>query len=67
MRIIDIKNDNLIELLDGLSLLDDQDQERIIGMVDVLDAVDKKVKNEVFTDLPLKNLYLPSAYADDKI
>ena len=67
MRIIDIKNDNLIELLDGLSLLDDQDQERIIGMVDVLDAADKKVKNGIFTDLTLKNLDLPSAYADGKI
>ena len=50
------KNDNLAKLLDGLSLLNDQDQERIIRMVDILDLVNKKINNEVVSEtMYLKN------------
>ena len=46
MSICDIKSDNLVKLLDGLSQLDNEDQERIIGIVDALDfAYEKEVVN----------------------
>jgi hypothetical protein len=44
------ENDNLDRLLDGLSLLDEHDQERIIRVVDTLDFTDKKVKKEILND-----------------
>lgn len=47
-----MKAKNLLKLLDGLSLLDDGDQERIIRVVDVLEFTEKKVKEEIFFDLP---------------
>jgi hypothetical protein len=50
MGIIMQEHDNLVKLLDGLSLLDEQDQERIIKVVDTLDFTDKKVKNEILDD-----------------
>ena len=56
MRIDDPENDHLVKLLDGLSLLDKRDQERVINMVDTLDSADKKVKDTVFTEnLPSEN------------
>jgi len=66
MGIINQKKDNLVKLLNGLSLLDDQDQERIIRMVDTLDAVDMEVKGKIFSNALSLKLDLPSAYADDK-
>jgi len=61
------RNNNLIKMLDGLSLLDNQDQERIIKMVDTLNAADENVKKEVFSYIsPLKK-ETTSAYADDII
>jgi len=44
MGIIDLKNDDLVKLLEGMSLLEERDQERIIRAVDTLDFTDKKVK-----------------------
>jgi hypothetical protein len=46
------KSDNLVKLLEGMSLLDVRDQERIIKAVDTLDHVDKKVKKDLFSDCP---------------
>lgn len=55
MSIEALKSDNLVKLLDGLSKLDDRDQERIISVVDALDfayekenadMVDKEITNE---------------------
>ena len=63
MRINDPNSDNLMKLLDGLSLLDDQDQERVIRMVDTLDAADKNVKETIIGE-PLKT-DTPSVYAGD--
>jgi len=67
MRIIIQKNETLEKLVDGLSLLDNQDRERIIEMVNTLNAADMKVKNEIFFDVPPLKLDLTSAYANDKI
>ena len=53
------KSENLIKLLDGMSLLEERDQERIIRAVDTLDFADKKVKKEVFADSPLLKLEKP--------
>jgi hypothetical protein len=50
MSIIVQKNDNLVKLLDGMSLLDEQDQERIINAVDILDFTEKKIKKEIYND-----------------
>jgi len=47
-----LKANNLVKLLDGLFLLDDEDQERIIRVVDALEFTEKKVKEEIFFDLP---------------
>ena len=56
MRNDDPENDHLVKLLDGLSLLDERDQGRVINMVNTLDAADKKVKDTVFTEnLPSDN------------
>ena len=51
MGIIVQGDDNVVRMLDGLSLLDDQDQERVIRMIDTLDAADKKVKG-LFIGVP---------------
>jgi hypothetical protein len=56
MRIDKKKNDNLDKLLDGLSLLDEQDQERIIRVVDTLEHTEKKVKEEIMYDIPLSTV-----------
>ena len=63
MRINDPNSDNLVKLLDGLSFLDDQDQERVIRMVDTLEAADKNVKEKII-GIPLKT-DTPSVYAGD--
>ena len=52
MSILALKSDNLVKLLNGLSLLDDEDQERIIKVVDALEFTEKKVKEEIFFDVP---------------
>lgn len=67
MGIIRRKNDNLVNFIDGLSLLDEQEQKQIINMVDTLDSTDRKVKDRLFSDVPPLKLDFTSAYADDKI
>ena len=67
MRIIRQKNDNLINLVDGLSLLDEQDQEKIINMVDTLDVTDKKLKGDIFGNVSSFNEDFTPAYTDVKI
>ena len=52
MSISTLKAENLVKLLDGLSLLDDEDQERIIRVVDALEFTEKKVKEEILFDVP---------------
>jgi hypothetical protein len=47
MSISILKADNLIKLLDGLSLLGNQDQEQIIKIVDVLDFAKKKMEKSM--------------------
>ena len=42
MSIYALKSGNLAKLLDGLSSLDNEDQERIIGIVDALDFSRKR-------------------------
>ena len=60
----DQKSDNLLQLLDGVSLLDDLDRERVIGMVDTLDCAEQKIHNALFSDgLPLKT-EISSVYDD---
>jgi len=67
MGIIEQKSDNLIKLLNGLSLLDNQDQERIINMVDTLNVADVSIKKEViYYNSPLKE-ETSLVYADDEI
>jgi len=61
------RNNNLIKMLDGLSLLDNQDQERIIKMVDTLNAADENVKKEVFSYISPLIKETTSAYAGDII
>ena len=65
MRIDDPNSDNLLKLLNGLSLLDNHDQKRVIRMVDTLEAVDKNVKEKII-GVPLK-METTSVYADDRI
>ena len=65
MRIDDPNSDNLVKLLDVLSLLDGQDQERVISMVDILEAADKNVKETIIGN-PLKT-ETASVYTDDEI
>jgi hypothetical protein len=48
------KNDNLVKMLDGLSLLDEHDRERFAKMVDTLDYTHKQVEKNLFNDT-LKN------------
>ena len=56
----------MVKLLDGLSLLDNQDQKRIINMVDTLAIIDENVKNSIFSNAISLKLELPSICADDK-
>ena len=63
MRINDLNGDNLVKLLDGLTLLDEQDQDRVIRMVDTLEAADKSVKEKII-GVPLKT-DTTSVYAGD--
>ena len=42
MSITDVKSDNLAKLLDGLSLLEDRDQEQIISVVEALNFAYEK-------------------------
>ena len=59
MGIIIQKNDNVVKLLDGLSLLDDQqDQESVIGMLDTLAVADEKVKTTM--SFPSKHKKIPA-------
>ena len=67
MGIIEQKSDNLIKLLNGLSLLDNQDQERIINMVDTLNVVDENINKDVFYCDSLLKTETTSVYADDEI
>jgi len=53
MRIDTQKADNLEKLLGGLSLLDNQDQERIISVINALDFAEKKVEKETYANIPL--------------
>ena len=39
MRMFVLKSDNLLKLLNGLSLLDDEDKERIIKVVNALEQL----------------------------
>jgi len=65
MGILVQKSDNLVKLLEGISLLDDRDQERIIKAVDTLDHADKKVKQDLFSDCPDLKLETPMVYTND--
>jgi len=67
MGIIKQKNDNLVNLIDGMTLLDEQDQKLTINMVDTLDNTDKKVKDRLFSDVPPLKLDFTTASAGDKI
>ena len=52
MRIEDMRADNLVKLLEGVSLLEDKDQWQIISVVDALGfAYDKKNSNEYHSDI----------------
>jgi ligand-binding sensor protein len=66
MGIIIQRNDNLVKLLEGMSLLEKQDQERIISVVDALTLTEKKVKKEIFYDVPLLEQE-ETVYTDDEI
>jgi hypothetical protein len=62
----DQKHDNLVQLLEGVSLLDDQDKEQFTAVVDTLACADKAVGDALFSDSPL--ITKPSSvYADEKI
>ena len=54
MSITEMKADNLIRLLEGMSLLEDRDQEQIISVVDALDFAYEKVNGEMVAnaDIP---------------
>jgi len=45
-----LREDNLVKLLDGLSLLNDRDQEQIISVVDALDFAYEKANVEMVVD-----------------
>jgi hypothetical protein len=53
--------------MEGMSLLEERDQERIIRMIDTLDCADKKVKKGIFYDCPDLKLKPSAVYNDDKI
>jgi hypothetical protein len=54
MSISDVKSNNLEKLLEGMSLLEDKDQERIISVVDALDFANEKV-NTVMAGMEEEN------------
>ena len=56
----DPKCDNLLRLMEGVSLLDEQDRERIIGVIDVLDFAETKVRTEILSDAPVLNTEMQS-------
>jgi len=66
MGIVRLKYDNLEKFMDGLSLLDDQDKERVIGMVDILDAANRTVKCSLYPDGPFMKHKKPPPNADLK-
>ena len=67
MGIMEQKSNNLIKLMNGFALLDNQEQERIINMVDTLNTADENIKKDVFSYFsPLKE-ETTSAYADDDL
>jgi len=57
---IDLKCDNLLRLMDGVSLLDEQDKERVIEVLDALDFADTKVRTEILPDVPILNTEMRS-------
>jgi len=50
INIYALREDNLVKLLDGLSLLNDRDQEQIISVVDALDFAYEKANVEMVVD-----------------
>ena len=66
MRTDNLNNGNLDKLLDGLSLLDEQDKDRVIRMVDTLDCADKKVKSTIVSNVPPLKQDISSACTGDK-
>jgi len=56
MSIYAQKADNTIKLLEGLSLLDTQDQERIISVINTLDFAGKKAEKPVFMGTSLSKV-----------
>jgi len=50
MSIYDEKADNLVKLLDGLSLLEDREQERVISIVNALDFAYGKENKVLLAD-----------------
>ena len=54
MRISTLKSTNLEKLLDGLSLLDERDRERIISVVDTLDFAAGKTEKAACPNTPPK-------------
>ena len=57
---VDPKCDNLLRLMEGVSLLDEQDRERITGVLDTLDFADTKVRTEILPDAPVLNTEMRS-------
>jgi len=45
-----MKADNLVKLLEGISLLEDRDQEQIISVIDALDFAYEKTNVEMVAD-----------------
>ena len=50
MSISILKSNNLEKLLDGLSLLDERDQEQVFSVVEALGFADKKAEKAVCTN-----------------
>ncbi|MDR0290231.1 MAG: hypothetical protein LBI06_04780 [Treponema sp.] len=55
MSITALKADNLAKLLDGLSLLEDREQNQIISVIDALGFAYEKAAVEMVVDLEAKN------------
>jgi len=53
MSIYNEKADNLVKLLDGLSLLEDREQEQIISIVNTLDFAYEKENIALLADVNL--------------
>jgi hypothetical protein len=56
MSINALKADNLVKLLEGLSLLGSQDQERVIDIADALNFASKKAEKTVSADTSFSNV-----------